>query len=69
MSGSTETEVKVRLASVREARERLAAIGAVVVRERHFEDNVLYDDAAGTLRATGAVLRLRETPQGGLTSH
>jgi len=35
------------------------------VRERHLEDNALFDDASGSLRASGCVLRLRETPHGG----
>jgi len=65
MSGPLETEVKLRLASPQQAREKLAALGAVLVRERHFEDNVLFDDAAGSLRGSGTVLRLRETPLGG----
>ena len=38
----------------------------MLVRERHFEDNVLFDDAAGSLRASGTVLRLRATPHGGV---
>jgi adenylate cyclase class 2 len=29
------------------------------VRERHFEDNLLFDDAQGTLRGSGRMLRLR----------
>jgi adenylate cyclase class 2 len=36
------------------------------VRERHFEDNVLYDDGYGSLRSAGTVLRLRTTPHGGV---
>ena len=65
MSPPTETEVKLRLESPGKARERLLALGAVLVRERHFEDNVLFDDAARTLRASGTLLRLRETPHAG----
>jgi adenylate cyclase class 2 len=66
MSAPTETEVKLRLASPEAARERLTALGAQLVRERHFEDNVLFDDQAGTLRESGTVLRLRRTPHGGV---
>lgn len=65
MPGPTETEVKVRLASPQEIRRRLESLGAVLVRERHLEDNALFDDASGSLRASGSVLRLRETPHGG----
>jgi adenylate cyclase class 2 len=66
MDGPKETEVKLRLASAAAARDALRRAGARLVHERHFEDNVLLDDAAGTLRARGSVLRLRETPAGGL---
>ncbi len=64
--GERETEIKLRVADVSAARERLARAGAVLVRERHFEDNVLFDDTAGSLRAGGTVLRLRTTPHGGV---
>ena len=37
-------------------------LGARLVRERHFEDNVLFDDGKGRLRAEGRLLRLRRTP-------
>jgi len=59
-----ETEIKLRLASVEPTRDSLRRIGARLVRERHFEDNALFDDARGSLRASGTVLRLRRTPQG-----
>jgi adenylate cyclase, class 2 len=65
MRQPTETEVKVRLASPQEVRGKLEALGAVLVRERHLEDNELFDDANGSLRASGTLLRLRETPHGG----
>jgi adenylate cyclase class 2 len=64
--GERETEIKLRVADVSLARERLARAGAVLVRERHFEDNVLFDDRAGSLRSGGTVLRLRTTPHGGV---
>ncbi len=66
MPAPTETEVKLRVASPDAARERLVGLGAVLVRERHFEDNVLFDDRGGTLRESGTVLRLRQTPLGGV---
>jgi adenylate cyclase class 2 len=62
MGGETETEVKLRVPSAEAARDRLRKVGAVLVRERHFEENVLFDDPAGSLRASGTVLRLRTTP-------
>jgi adenylate cyclase class IV len=64
MGEPRETEIKLRLASVEAARDSLRRIGARRVRERHFEDNVLFDDARGSLRASGTVLRLRRTPHG-----
>jgi adenylate cyclase class 2 len=62
MGEPRETEIKLRLASVEAARDSLRRIGARLARERHFEDNVLFDDAAGSLRTSGTVLRLRRTP-------
>jgi adenylate cyclase class 2 len=61
-----ETEIKLRLADVSAARAALAGAGAVLVRERHFEDNVLFDDREGKLRSGGTVLRLRTTSRGGV---
>jgi adenylate cyclase class 2 len=66
MDEARETEVKVRIADPGAAREALRRLGAQLVRERHFEDNLLFDDARGSLRATGTVLRLRRTPRGGV---
>ena len=58
-SSSRETEIKLRVASAEEARARLTRLGAALATERHLEDNVLYDDAAGSWRLGGRVLRLR----------
>ena len=66
MSEPRETEVKLRLESPGPIRERLRGLGAVLVRERHFEENVLLDDGAGSLRMSGTVLRLRQTCYGGV---
>ncbi len=64
MGSGTESEVKLRVSDVAAARARLAACGARLVRARHFEDNLLFDDARGSLRAAGHVLRLRRTRDG-----
>jgi adenylate cyclase class 2 len=56
-----EIEVKLRVASPEAARQALVRAGAVLSRPRAFEDNVLYDDAQGSLRGAGGALRLRET--------
>jgi adenylate cyclase class 2 len=66
MTEPRETEVKLRLGAPDAARERLRVLGAVLVRERHFEENVLFDDTGGSLRYGGTVLRLRQTPHGGI---
>jgi len=62
LSGPLETEIKLKVASAEEARAKLRGVGARLARERHFEDNVLFDFAGGVLRGRGNVLRLRETP-------
>jgi adenylate cyclase class 2 len=56
-----ETEVKLRVASAEAARAALVRAGAELRSPRAFEDNVLYDDGSGSLRASGSVLRLRES--------
>jgi adenylate cyclase, class 2 len=61
-----ETEVKLRVRDLGVVREQLRRAGAELVRARHFEDNLLFDDAARSLRSQGCVLRLRRTPDGGL---
>jgi adenylate cyclase, class 2 len=66
MDESTETEVKIRIDALAGAREKLGRLGAVLVRERHFEENVLFDDEGGSLRESGTLLRLRQTPHAGV---
>lgn len=44
----------------------LRGLGATLQRERHFEDNVFLDDATGSLRQAGRVLRLRRAAGGAL---
>jgi adenylate cyclase class 2 len=62
MAQAQETEVKLRLDSLDAMRRRLGELGAALVRRRHFEENVLFDNADGTLRGNGSLLRLRKTP-------
>jgi len=61
-----ETEVKLEVAGAAAARQAVESLGARRVRARHFEDNVLFDDAAGSLRSAGKTLRLRRTDEGTL---
>lgn len=57
----TEIEVKIRVGEAQAAREKVLGLGAVVLRERHLERNVLFDFAAGTLGRGRRALRLRTT--------
>lgn len=59
-----ETEIKLEMTGPAEAREAVSRIGAVLERARHFEDNLLLDDATASLRRGGGVLRLRRTEPG-----
>jgi adenylate cyclase class 2 len=54
-----EIEVKLRFDSPGQASLHLERIGARLVRERTFEDNIVYDDDRGSLVAAGKLLRLR----------
>ena len=53
-----EIEVKLPYASVADARRALTAIGAETVRERHFEDNALFD-RNGELKDSKRLVRVR----------
>ncbi len=66
MARSVETEVKIRIPDAGSARDSVRKLGARLVRERHFEDNLLFDDERGALGAAGSMLRLRRTPAGGV---
>ncbi len=65
-SGNLETEIKLRVSGPQAARQVLTNLGASLQRPRHFEVNVLWDDAAGSLRSRGHLLRVRETEAGGV---
>ena len=54
-----EVEVKLRFDSPGQARRGLEDLGARLVRERTFEDNMVYDDQQGRLVREGKLLRLR----------
>lgn len=69
MPGAVESEVKLRIARPHDARAALARLGAERVRARHFEDNVLFDDAASSLVSGGRALRVRRTDQGGVLTY
>ena len=64
MALPVESEIKLRVEGPEQARRELSAMGATLVRERHFEDNVLLDDRVQSLRSSGRVLRVRLGDQG-----
>jgi adenylate cyclase class 2 len=64
LAGQVESEIKLRMPGPGAAREAVTRLGATLVRPRHFEDNVLLDDARSTLVRSGRTLRLRRTEDG-----
>lgn len=59
---TTETEVKIPLGEdISMLRSKLKAMRAVLVSERHFEDNYVLDFPDGRLRSQQSMLRLRYT--------
>lgn len=54
-----ETEIKLKVSSVRAIRRRLADLGFVIFERRHFERNFLFDFPDMRLRQSGSVVRLR----------
>jgi adenylate cyclase class 2 len=64
-----ESEVKLRMPGPSEARALVETIGATPSRPRHFEDNVLFDDAASSLAASGRALRLRRTDAAAIVTY
>jgi adenylate cyclase, class 2 len=56
---SVETEIKLRVKSVRKMRALLGARGFRIIKPRVFEQNLVLDDPAGSLRERGMLLRVR----------
>ena len=54
-----EIEVKLAFESPQRARAAIETLGATLVRERHFEDNVVFDAEGEPLKSSGRLLRLR----------
>lgn len=54
-----EIEVKIAVGDADDARALLGRKGAVALTPRYFEDNRVYDDDSGSLRASDRLLRLR----------
>ena len=65
MAEKVETEIKLRVGDPGAARTAVEALGARLARPRHFEDNLLLDDARGDFGAAGKALRLRRAEGAG----
>ena len=63
-----ETEVKIPLSDTDELRRRLKAMQAVLVSERHFEDNYVLDFPDSRLRLQQSMVRLRYTKDAGFVT-
>ncbi len=57
-----EIEVKVPVEDVRAIADRARRLGYELLRDRHFEVNVLYDFPDRSLSISGCLLRVREVP-------
>ena len=64
MTEQVESEIKLRMDDPGAARRALAGLGAKPARERHLEDNTLYDDAQYSLFDSGRALRLVQIGSG-----
>ena len=57
-----EIEIKFAVKDIKAVTEKLRKLGFRVAVGRHREKNYLFDDAGGTLRKAGKLLRVRQTP-------
>jgi adenylate cyclase class 2 len=55
-----EIEVKIKIGDLEEVRRKLAGMGAELFRERHYENNTLYDFRDQLLYSKQFALRVRE---------
>lgn len=63
-TGKVESEIKLAVPDAESARQVVRRIGAKLDRARHFEDNLLFDDADGRLRGADSLLRIRRFKDG-----
>ena len=54
-----EIEVKIRIEDISSMKEKILSLGAVLVKDRHFEENTLYDFPSKKLYSLKHALRLR----------
>ncbi len=64
-----ETEIKLSLDSTQDGLRRLKRAGFRISKDRVFEANIVFDNAAGTLRTAGTLLRVREVNGSGLLTY
>ena len=55
-----ETEIKLKVLNPRAVQRRLADLGFVILKRRHFERNFLFDFPDSRLRKSSSVIRLRQ---------
>jgi len=55
----TEIEVKIRIDNLEKLKEKLTALGAEIIKDRHGEENTLYDFPSQLLFSQQRALRLR----------
>lgn len=63
-----EIEVKVPVPDLGAIRDRAVALAWPLLTPRHFEANTIFDYPDRSLGASGCLLRVRETPRGGLVT-
>ena len=68
-AAGVESEIKLRVEDAEAARAALRRLGALPRQPRHFEDNVLFDDPARGLAASGRIVRLRRTDHGSFLTY
>jgi adenylate cyclase, class 2 len=56
-----ETEIKLRVDRPALLKNRLRSLNAILIRRRHFEDNLILDFPSRRMRKAGTLLRLRQT--------
>jgi len=67
--GGQETEIKLRMADVKTARQMLVGAGFRVSKRRVFEVNIIYDTAEQTLRNSSRLVRIREAGGKGILTY
>jgi adenylate cyclase class 2 len=56
----TETEIKLQIKDINQAREKLISLNAKIKQDRHFEDNRILDTPEQLFKESGWLMRIRE---------